>query len=392
MCYLLPLPRAFRLIVLNCLFLLFLILPVAAQDEQPAPQFLYRNENHLILVNGYTGEATELPFDVTERDRFTWSPDGKYLLSQLRDGETYRYCLNLYDVDKQDWLYPEPISCSVEEAIFSVDGTTIVYSTNDETNGVLWLYNLEAETSQELYRTTDGDNLYPSGITGFRWSPTSRFLTFISYTAIMGGTLNGLVVMNVETQTYIMVNASDTYYASYNPIWAEGDGWFLIVLKEEYTTSSSAPYTNHEGDVYLVNSETGEQYRLTYTPALLERDIRWTEDGRITFTIEQELIYTLEEAMNVEEVPYNAITMPEPYEPEIFCYGLNGLTVSPDPKLSAWIAESQGEDGNPVYTLNFGTAKTGKANFSVLLEDYDNYQYSNVIIGWRPSDYSYPLP
>ena len=77
-------------------FVLFGVSIVLAQDDVPAPQFLYRNGNHLVLLDGYTGEASELPFEVVEQDRFEWSPDGRYILAlQNRDSATYTYCLNL---------------------------------------------------------------------------------------------------------------------------------------------------------------------------------------------------------------------------------------------------------------------------------------------------------
>lgn len=101
---------------------LFPTTPVQAQDEssQPAPQFLYRDDTRLILVDGYTGETTELPFEVTNYDRFVWSPDGLYLMTRLHNEENRAYCLNLYDVDALEWLYDEPISCSAGEAVFTL--------------------------------------------------------------------------------------------------------------------------------------------------------------------------------------------------------------------------------------------------------------------------------
>jgi WD40 repeat protein len=389
--YLPSLPLSLRLIMVICLSSLFLLLPVTAQDGPPAPQFLYRNENRLILLNGYTGEMTELPIEVTDRDRFTWSPDGKYLLLRRRDAETWHECINLYDVDALEWVYAEPIACEVQDVVFSVDSTQLVYSTSDDINAILWLYNLNDKTQQEIYRTFDGDELRPSGISGIEWSPTAKYLTFEDYSWIMGGTLNSFIVMNSETLTSILVQAPNTYYASYHPIWSVDDSWFLIVLLEQYVTSGSLPLSNHEGDVYLVNSETGAEYRLTYTPASYAGNIRWTEDGKIAFTefTRQDYSFTLEEAMSVEVVPREEIVMPEPFDADnYYNSGSSDINVSPDPNRGAWVVTTQGHDGNSIYELNFGTIMGRTVEFSIPLPE--SYQYNNIIIGWRPSDYPYP--
>ncbi len=362
----------------------------ALAQDAPAPQFLYRDENHLVLLNGYTGEATELPLVVTDQDRFAWSPDGQYLLARLQDSEHDGYfCLNLYDVDGQKWLYNQPISCSVGEAIFSGDGTRIYYVTTDETSATLWRYNMDNKTTRELYYADGGDTIHEVGISDIRWSPTKTYLTFVSYRWIMGGTLNTFVVVNAETEHHTTLSAPETYYASYYPTWSADDRWFLITLMEEYVTSGTLPVTNNEGDVYLVNSDTGASSRLTYTPAEREINIHWTEDGKIAFTeiVEQKMIFTLEQALNVEAVPLDQIVIPPPVDYNDFINPLQGVMVSPDARLGGWVNEMQ--QGNDVtYELDFGSllSEVRTANFSVSIP----YPYDSILIGWRPSDYPYP--
>jgi Tol biopolymer transport system component len=366
---------------------------VTAQDEPPAPQFLYRDENRLVLVNGYTGEATELPLDVADDDRFEWSPDGQYLLTRLDDSETHLYCLNLYDVDAQEWAYEEPISCAVRQSIFSADGAQIVYSTSEETNMTLWLYSLEEETSEELDQTTGGNEINVSGISDIRWSPTKTYLSFEKFYWVLGGADNIFVVMNMKSRNYISISAPNSYYAFYDPIWSPDDSWFLITLKEEYVTNGALPRTNHLGDVYLVNTETGEWHRLTYTPAASEQDVRWTDDGNIAFTmvINQEMTFTLEQAMNVEAVSSEAIVTPEPIDVEDYYDPLRDVIISPDPYLGAWVSSMWTEQGNRIYELNIGdvSSRYRHANFSTPIPE--SYQYLQTQIGWRPSDYVYPL-
>jgi Tol biopolymer transport system component len=375
------------------LLLLLMIIQVTAQDDPPAPQFLYRHENRIVLVDGYTGETTELPFEVADQDRFEWSPDGRFLLAHIQEDATHTFCLNLYDVDEQEWEYDEPISCAVEDVLFATDGTQIAYSSSDEVNATVWLYSIADQTNQVLYRTTEGTSNYSIEISNLQWSPTEKYLTFVSYFWILGGTLNMFVVMNTENQSLITLSAPDPYYASYTPIWSEDDNWFLITLLEEYVTSGTIPHSNHLGDVYLVNSETGEEHRLTYTPAAREVDVQWTDDGKIAFTMvtEQKLTFTLEEAMNVEVVPPDAIITPEPVDVGAIHHSPGNLMISPDPDLSAWVSSAQAHEGNYTYALNFGKSPRkmpSTADFSVPITD--TYQSGNILIGWRPSDYSYP--
>lgn len=152
-------------VLLTGLFSLFMLLPATAQDELHPPQFLYRDGDQLILVNGETGDAVELPdIAATNADQYEWSPNGEYLLALLGNSETYLKCLNLSDVDARVWLYDDPLACNVESAAFPHDGTRIAYSTSDGINGTLWLHNVEDAEMEQLYTTSGGEELYPSGI------------------------------------------------------------------------------------------------------------------------------------------------------------------------------------------------------------------------------------
>jgi Tol biopolymer transport system component len=379
--------------------LLFITMPAAAQDANPpAPQFLYRDENHLVLLDGYTGEATQLPFEVTKSDQFSWSPDGKYLLSRLHDGENNGYCLNLYDVDAQKWLYAKPISCAVGEAIFSSDGSQIIYvsEASDENNAVLWSYSLADKKGQELYRSTEGNNISPDSISSLRWSPTETYLTFEPYHQILGGTINFFEVMNSKSHEHFTVYGE--YYASYSPIWSKDDSWFLIILKEQYVTSGALPTTNHRGDVYLVNSETGAKYRITYTPADFEGNLHWTNDGQIAFSVTtvtvQDFTYTPEQAMQVEVVPKDQIVQPGPVDSENYYPDpFKDVMIAPDPNIGAWVSSMYQEDGKPtIWVLNIGStlAESPISNFYVQVPEDTQYNRS-ILIGWRPSDYPYSL-
>ncbi|MCC6613123.1 MAG: hypothetical protein IT320_06565 [Anaerolineae bacterium] len=359
----------------------------AAQEDLPAPQFLFRQDDRLVLLDGYTGETSELPFAVTALDQFAWSPDGRYLLALLREEDGRSSCLNLYDVDALAWIDDQPVSCGLGQALFTSDSTRIFYATNDEINGTLWEYDLADAASQELYQTTSGTDLNPSWINHLEWSPTEFYLTFLNNHQIMGGTLNSLVVMNARHHTYISLSAPDTYYASYYPTWSADDAWFLVKLKDEHVTNGVMPVTNHEGDVYVVNTESGDSVRLTYTPGVSERNVHWTDDGGIAYSVftEQKTTLTLEEALDVPEVPASEIVTPEPIDPQEYFRPTdtsdNGLR-SPDPNITTWVTS----DGHGQTLLSIGGYS---ADFSIPIADPT--MDSSILIGWRPTDVSYPL-
>ncbi|MBL8166092.1 MAG: hypothetical protein JNJ61_29185 [Anaerolineae bacterium] len=390
----LPSPYDLLAVLLTVVVLLLSTALTTAQNTPPAPQFLYRNENRLILVNGNTGETVELSIEVATQDRFTWSPDGRYLLAQISEGENGGYCLNLYDVDAESWLYSETIACSIEDVLFSSDTVHIAYTTSDRINETLWLFSLVDKTSQKLFQTTGGTATYPDEIIKLSWSPANQYLSFISATQILSGPHTVLNVINIESLNYTTVAAPNTLFANYDPIWSANDRWFLIILKEEYLNREYN--SNHQGDVYLVNSDTGEQSRITYTPAALEQDVRWTDNGDIAFTmvIQQEWTLTLEAAMNVEVVSPEDIVMPveESYSP------LNHTLISPDPYLGAWVSTAITESGETIYTISIGYIdpfKPFRELFSMPIRATnlsipESVESGNLLIGWRPSDYPYP--
>jgi|GEM_PF-1504124 len=358
----------------------------AQYDGEPAPQLLYRAENRLVLLDGYTGEATELPLEITERDRFSWSPDGRYLLAKIAQEEFGQFCLNLYEVDVEAWLYEDPISCGVQTAIFSNDSDRIIFVKDDENTESIMMFRVEAKVSEELYVNSSEDSEDRSDISRLIWSPTGSYLTFVSYHIIMGGSLNYFVVLNVETQERFTIQGGTGYYASYSPIWSDDDAWFLIRLKDEYVTNGVVTETNHEGDVYLVNSETGEQQRLTYTPGILEIGIRWTENGDIVYSVwrREDFRLTPEEALSVEVIPDEDIVTPEPVDLDSdrvpgSSWNVN-VTLSPDPDIG-YVYQNQSEDERDLIVVE--TLGNISPIFRVSIKPDD------IVIGWRPSDYPY---
>lgn len=100
------------------------MITITAQEntilDQPAPEFLLRQDNQLLLINGYTGDTTPVPLELEDRDKVEWSPDGTYLLVETPDGDTHRECINLYDVSKNSWIQSDTISCSAQTFTYTI--------------------------------------------------------------------------------------------------------------------------------------------------------------------------------------------------------------------------------------------------------------------------------
>jgi hypothetical protein len=372
------------------LLILLLSTLITAQEEQPAPQFLYRDDNRLILLDGYTGETTELSIEVGEDDIFYWLPNGKYLVALFAEGNKFQYCLNLYNVDNLTWLHDKPVACEINSVRFSADSKQIVYVAPENYNETLWRYNIEDEVKEILYRTTDGNKTNPMSIVNVVWSPTQKYLTFTPYadSSSEEGADYSFVVMDFDTQDYFTVEAPDLYNASYLPVWSKDDEWFLLDLREDYRRYMLPPFPNHHGDVYLFNSKTGGGHRLTYTPSVDEINIHWTEEGNIAFSeaIYKAYEFTLEEAMNIEPVPDEDIVILEVQGRET-PYRTDGIEVSPDPRIGAWVDTRALEEGIYTHTITVGSAYATPpvAHFRVTVET----SHYHIDIGWRPSDYPY---
>lgn len=377
----------------------------AAQETPPAPQFLYRDGSRLVLVNGYTGEAEELAIEAANGDVFTWSPDGEYLLAQLRTPDEPGFCINLFVVDEGQWRYDAPIACTGWEAVFTSDSDQLVFSTKGENwnNEILWLYTLEDGTREEIYTTTNGYDLQRMGISEVRFSPSERFLTFVEYIRISGGTLNSLGIMDFSARTHVMVAAPEPYYAYYEPIWSENEDWFLVVMKDEYITGGAIAVTNHQGDLYLANPRTGETYRITYTPAS-EEYARWTADDRFVIEISvhqvQQVEFSLRDAMNVSPIPEEQIVTPVPIDETEFFSNISNVQMSPDPRIGLWMQSSMSGVNGQDWQLELKIGQidpdvlgSEQAVFSLVVPDTESRQdaYGNArLIGWRPTDYVYP--
>jgi len=365
--------------------LIFLtILPVSAQSESHPPQFLFRDGDRLVLVNGETGEAAELPhITATSSDYFEWSPDGKYLVVLLSSSVPYLKCLNVYDVEMQEWLFDNPIACNVIDAKISHDATYFAYATQEEYEGALWLYTRANGEIEQLFITSGGDEILRNAIGVIDWSPNDQYLAFEHRDGAFGGSFNSLIVMHLESREfYSIVGARFGYYASYRPIWSPDDEWFLLVLQEEYVTSGMFPVTNHRGDLYLIRSHTGEQYRLTYTPTDEESNIRWLPNGAIAYDTVLHTTLSIEEAINIVEPPLESIITPEPLEPPERAF--SSSYPAPNEGLFAWVVQSRSREEGSSTHLNIGVQPLSPENTVFTASLPEDYQFTNVIIGWRP--------
>jgi hypothetical protein len=372
----------FRKTTIALLFACLLTQIVSAQDETAFEQgFVYRDGDQLMFVNPYVEpvEAVPLPGIVaSQRDWWEWSPDGRYLVALLHQDESANYgrCLNLYDVDLREWVYDEPVICDFSDAAISPESTQIAYATHDQNDAYLWLLTLANDYRQPLYDTTDRDfdeinNVY--FIDGIDWSPTGRYLMFTYYSSVIGGTINSALMMDVINGRYQGVGAG--YYAGFDPIWSPDDEWYLVVIQEEYVTSGTLPYSNHQGDLYLINSEDGHRNRITFTPADLESNIEWVSQTEFTFDTTQHLTYNVEDAMNIAPVPSENIVYPEAVDSLEF----HSSNLSPDGEFGVQFISTTGNTARPEILRII--ARYGE----VFSTNIPNLYPLTDIIGWRPA-------
>ena len=359
----------------------------SAQEGDPTrdPEFLYEHDDGLYLVNAVTGETREMMLNLDTTLYFAeWSPSGETLLVRMSVEDSPMYCVNEFHVDDNEWVYDEPLICNVNDAIFTPDETQIVYKAPTEAlgNSTLNVFDVETQTSRRIAQTTSGDLIHSSGFSNLRWSPGGTYLIYTQYESIMGGSLNTLVVMDFTSGNRISVRPPrSSYYASYSPIWSPDEAWFLIVLKDEYVISGTNPVTNHRGDVYLVNSATGQSQRLTYTPASEEHEIGWTEDGQITYTYYNRIDVTMttDDAADVEPVPFDEIIQPESFMPD--SYGAPERAIyTPTGELAAWVDYNTETSAYELMIARTGYQRWYRNPYITAFVD----NAFTSLIGWRP--------
>jgi hypothetical protein len=351
---------------------------VTAQDASPFEQgFLYRDGDQLMFVNPYVEpvEAVPLPgITLSPYGQIEWSPDGRYIL--INTG-----CLNLYDFDFSQLVSEEPIACNVEDAAFAHDSSRLVYSTieflpTDDQNprhfGKLWVYDLENDTTQNI-GVTDPANGDVTGFNPFSWSPYDTYLVLNSFYNILGGTINIYEVMNLKTGASYVIDGD--YYAEYDVLCSVDEEWFLAIIKDEYATSSTIPYSNEQGDLYLFYAADGERFRLTFTPSEAETNIRWTEDGHIAYDSVQHTILSIDDVAHITAPPEESIISPPRLSNEDV---INfGAIYSPDGEFPVRFI-----DAVPSLTIR---ELNGSYVFSTDLSMNAVGDPSSYIIGWRPA-------
>lgn len=316
----------------------------AAQETPDFPHLLYFDENGAMLLNILTLKTTALPVEFKAYDTILWSPDGRYLMHNASAPNLEALCIRLYDVVQGQWFDDQPIACGVSEATFDSTGSSVMYFHLQQQ--AIITFNILTSEHSTLYQHTPSQNFNPEWIEFINWSPDGRYLTFVIAVQIMGGSLNSLKVLNIETQDTFDITARDPYYASYNPIWRDDSVWFLLRVQDEYVTSGMNLNTNHRGDVYLVNAADGSIKRLTYTPAEFEHDLGWDKNGNIQYTVIQTI--TLEEALAIPDVSDDQIIKPEPIP--FFAMFSRVAVESPDHQLVALTDPDINSEGDTVWS------------------------------------------
>jgi hypothetical protein len=107
----------------------------------------------------------------------------------------------------------------------------------------------------------------------------------------------------------------------------------------------------------------------------------------MTVVTEQDFTFTTEEAMSVEVVPQDEIITPEPVDPSVYFDPLSDVIISPDSHIGAWVDYV----GAQQHELQIGVVFPPPSTPYFSAPISGNYRDGNILIGWRPSNYPYPV-
>lgn len=367
------------------LFLLGIVLTVTQAQEnisEPAKELLYREGNHLYLLNSESGESRQLTgLETRFLNRWEWSPDGRYLAELVTDNQESGYFLRIYDVEQQAWLDNVNLFVAYSHAFkWSPDSKTIAYSYNQAGQGSLRLFDLVTGEARIIYENPapiPGDlNFWGVG-GGIWWAPDGKHLLSIDFYNISGGSDNYITLTKLNGDKQQLYGQ---YYAAYRPIWSPDGQWFLVILEKNYFSRTIEGYVTADdgeyGDLYLYNVD-GSQYRITTTPASAETFIHWSADGAQFFFASQNTLNSVK-IKNVHKgsstpIPVD-IEFTAPIVPKFFPY--YEATWSQDGRQLAYL---RGTDAN-TYQL-FIIKQEGLVIVETMLAVL---KHDAELIGWRP--------
>jgi Tol biopolymer transport system component len=361
--------RKCHLIFFAFIFLTIPFLLARAQGDVIEAQYeaLIKFEDRYVLWNVVTDTLTELPdLEVLQYRRPIWSPDGNYLLIYPYGEDNC--CTGVYDVVRQTWDEHQ----FENYAVWSPSGEFILHTIEHESEIELVLYNWATGDSEVIYSIEV--DVFGAGISDLSWSPDSQSIFFIEYSGGMGGTFNAGNVLYLPTRAVFSLNdGNDTWYARYDPNWSPNGRYLLFWMQTTapIVRASSIVHDAEVGDVYLMDTYTGERHRVTNTPLESEFGIRWSEDGRqIIFTLNQDVTVSLEDALLLDDPLTDRSVIPELSALEED--GYSASIPSPDGRWEVWTSFN----GCELRIIN---------QLGEMVSYLSNYEMcENFFVSWRP--------
>ncbi|HLA41793.1 MAG TPA: hypothetical protein VJZ27_00060 [Aggregatilineales bacterium] len=157
---------------------------------------------------------------------------------------------------------------SIENAIWSPDGTILIYTGVDEDPTFRPLY-ANADAKYNFWQRDSGL------VVDYTWVPDGNLLLLLYYTqdnAILGG-LSRDCVLSVQTcapmpLALFGLNSGLRFANAFSP-----DGVQVVVIEEAYNDAGELIT-----DLFSINTRTGKMMRLTDSPSLVEVNAVWTGD------------------------------------------------------------------------------------------------------------------
>jgi Tol biopolymer transport system component len=352
---------------------------VAAQEPERNEQVLLREGKSVALwdidtqtleylpdLNNYYFHPTRSP-NGRYLDRI-WSPDGRYLLIQPQVASP---AIQIYDLQERRFLSQS----FGYEATWSPDGKIIAYLTLDSRDPVvrsLHLYCWLEGYEKIIYRATNHEVAYSLKLGSLEWSPNSQSLFFSEVYHSGFTSVEHAMLLNLGSGSAREVDVRLS--ADYRPLWSPNGNYFILQLEQTPGYENPPQNDTEVGDLYVVDVETGQLIRITFTPFAYESDIAWSSDGKtISYNTTETRSLRLDEALNL---PQDFTDPPIPYLSRVEMEGGNLVSISPTGQYEFWNGMMYrvyitDDEGDIIATL--GGPET--------ITDYrDNYDF----LGWRP--------
>lgn len=370
-----------RLILLSVFFCL--IQPTFA-EVGASSQLLYYAENRLHIYDTETEESFTLPGILAlPTDDWLISPTGEYLL-QIRGEAWNDSSYRIYDLREQRWTDHEIFNGAAYYVAWSLDSQHLVYAVHYSEPayyGELWIYSLEERQHELLYQTEMGDRMYPWAVGNIERTPQANIILFEDYEWIIGGSINNLHWLNLETgESHFIAGA---YYASYAPKFSPNGEWFLLHIESIYICKRCEGLQDETeyGDTFLFRTSDGRRYQVTNDDQAYEGFVSWSEDSSsFILSVPEEvsasgyLQYSVEDVLahqaNLTEISASEVEVE--LETGRFYSGL----VSPD---GIYGAELHCGGGCNLFVTEIETAAS-----DVLAHYGRGYHYANIFFEWLP--------